>query len=86
MSILTQQQVLEILYDNLNNPHPQVVNSEYIANKLEMSLKDTCQILKVMHKLGMVISDIEGQYSLITQQGINHLTNSKSSHFSTAGL
>lgn len=81
-----QQQVLEILYDNLNTQQPQVVNSEFIANKLKMNLKDTCQILKIMNSMGVVISDIEGQYSLITQEGVNHLANSKPNHLNNADL
>lgn len=85
MSILTKkQQVLEILYDNLSNPQPQVVNSELIADKLEMSLKDTCQILKIMDRMGVVVSDIEGQNALITQEGLNHLATAKSNQFSIA--
>ncbi len=71
MSILAnKQQVLEILVDNLKNSQPQVVNSELIANKLNMSVKDTCQLVKIMHQMGVVISDIEGQKSLITKEGL----------------
>ena len=80
MSILAKkQQVLEVLVENLSNPQPQVVNSELIADKLKMSMKDTCQLLKVMHEMGMVISDLDGQYSLITQEGLN-LVNNESYH------
>ena len=80
MSILAKkQQVLGVLVENLSNPQPQVVNSELIADKLEMSMKDTCQLLKVMHEMGMVVSDLDGQYSLITQEGLN-LVNNESYH------
>lgn len=74
MSIHTKkQQVLEILVENLNNPQPQVVNSGLIADKLEMSLKETCQLLKIMHEMGVIVSDIEGQNSLITREGLKNL-------------
>ena len=74
MSILAKkQQVLEVLVENLKNPQPQVVNSELIANKLQMSTKDTCQLLKVMNELGVVVSDLEGQNALITREGLNSL-------------
>lgn len=74
MSILAKkQQVLEVLVENLSNPQPQVVNSELIADKLKMSMKDTCRLLKVMHEMGVVVSDIEGQHSLITKEGLNSL-------------
>lgn len=74
MSILTKkQQVLEVLVENLNNPQPQVVHSELIADKLEMSVKDTCQLLKIMNEMGVVVSDLEGQNALITREGLNSL-------------
>lgn len=68
-----KQQVLEILHENLSNPQPQVVHSELIAAKLEMSMKDTCQLLKIMHQMGVVVSDMEGQNSLITKEGLDNL-------------
>ncbi len=74
MSIFAKKnQVLEILVENLNNPQPQVVQSELIADKLAMSVPETCQLLKVMHEMGIVISDSEGQSSLITREGLNSL-------------
>jgi len=65
-----KQQILEILVENLKNPQPQVVNSEQIANRLNMSVQDTCQLIKIMNEMGVVVSDIEGQYALITQEGL----------------
>ena len=74
MSILTKkQQILEVLVENLNNPQPQVVNSELIADKLNLSMKETCQLLKIMHEMGVVESDLEGQHSLITKEGLKCL-------------
>lgn len=71
MSMLAKKkQILQILVANLNNSEPQVVHSEMIADKLEMSVNETCQLLKIMHQLGMVISDGEGQKSLITREGL----------------
>lgn len=78
MSIHTKkQQVLEILYDNLRNPQPQVVNSEQIADKLEMSLKDTCHLLKIMDQMGVVVSQMDGHSALITQEGLCYLATSQ---------
>lgn len=72
MSIFAkEQQLLEILVNNLNNPQPQVVHSETIAHKLQMSIKDTCQLVKVMDEKGMLVSDMEGTSSLITREGLN---------------
>jgi len=71
MSILAnKQRVLEILVDNLKNSQPQVVYSQLIADKLNMSVKDTCQLVKVMHQMGVVISDMDGQKSVITKEGL----------------
>ena len=56
MSILANRlQVLEILVENLKNSQPQVVNSRHIADKLNMSEKETCQLIKIMHQMGVVI-------------------------------
>lgn len=72
MSILAnKKQVLEILVENLKNSQPQVVNSGLIADKLKMSVKDTCQLIKIMNEMGVVISDMDGQKSLITKEGLH---------------
>lgn len=71
MSILENKlQVLQILVENLKNSQPQVMNSIQIADKLNMSVKDTCQLIKIMNAMGVVISDDDGEKSLITQEGL----------------
>ena len=71
--LLKKRQLLAVLVENINNPHPQVVPSEMIASKLDMSLKDTCHLLKIMHEMGVVICDAAGQSALITREGLNCL-------------
>ena len=44
------------------------MNSQQIADKLNMSVKDTCQLIKIMHEMGVVISDVDGEKSLITKE------------------
>jgi predicted transcriptional regulator len=74
MSILAnKQQILEILVENLKNTQPQVMNSHQIADKLNMSVKDTCQLIKIMHEMGVVISDVDGEKSLITKEGLRRV-------------
>jgi predicted transcriptional regulator len=74
MSLLAnKQQVLEILVENLKNTQPQVMNSDQIADKLKMSVKDTCQLIKIMHEMGVVISDVDGEKSLITKEGLRYV-------------
>lgn len=71
MSLLAyKQQVLGILVENLKNAQPQVVDSSKIAEKLNMTIKDTCQLIRVMDKMGIVESDPDGQRSLITRDGL----------------
>lgn len=66
--------VLVLLAENArNNASPRVVDSETIAGKLAMSLAETKQLLKAMDGLGVIMNDIDGQYSLITQKGMNWL-------------
>lgn len=74
MSLRTKSlQILSILSDNLKNPEPQLVRSTYLADKMQVSVKEIQQILKVMDSLGVIQSDVEGQYSLITPEGMRDL-------------
>ena len=67
-------QVLGILAENANNnASPQVMDSDTLARQLDISLAETRQILKVLHASGAIISNMESQYSLITQQGMQWL-------------
>jgi predicted transcriptional regulator len=68
-----KRQVLNILAENLKNSQPQVVESCKIAERLDMELKETCQLIKVMNKMGIVESDQDGQRSLITRDGLHFL-------------
>lgn len=78
MSMHTKkQQVLEILVENLSNPHPAVVNSGLIADKLNISVKETCHLLKIMDQAGVVVSDLEGHHALITKEGLNRLAHNR---------
>lgn len=63
-------QILRILGDNLKNPQPQVVDSENIANKLHIQVSETRSLLRVLEQNGAVVTDLEGQYSLITSKGL----------------
>ncbi|MFH0780598.1 MAG: hypothetical protein V2B20_01405 [Pseudomonadota bacterium] len=65
--------ILNILSDNLKNPHPQVVSIERIADGLNLSLIEVRQILLKMDQEGEIESDIDGRYSLITPVGLDRL-------------
>ena len=48
-----------------------VVHSETIAAKLEMSMRETCQPVKIMDEMDMVITDGDGQNRVITRKGLD---------------
>lgn len=66
-------QVLSLLNENLKKPQPQVVGIDEIAWKLQMSLKETRQLLLKMDQDGEIKSDMEGHHSLITRVGLSEL-------------
>ena len=74
MSIATRKlQILHILSQNLKNPNPQLVNSNDIANQLNLSLPETHLLLKVLNDMGVIESNVDNQLSLITQKGMHYL-------------
>ncbi len=70
-----KKQILEILVENLKNEHPEVVESCSIAERINLSAKETCQIIKVMNSKGLVESDQDGQRAVITYEGLLTLDN-----------
>lgn len=63
-------QVLTILWENLKETHPQLVPSRTIAGQMNMSLPETQQVLKSMEGMGVIETDPDLQYNLITQKGL----------------
>lgn len=66
--------ILSILSNNLTNPQPQVVDIKTISAAINLSMKDTRQLLLCMDKNGEIQSDIDGNYSLITLAGLSSLS------------
>ena len=66
-------EILHILSQNLSNPNPQLVNSDDIARQLNLSLPETYLLLKVMHDMGVIESNVDSQLSLITLKGLHYL-------------
>ena len=66
-------QLLEILADNLKNPHPGLMPSNEIARRLNMTVAETKQILISMDGMGIIECDMEGEYCLITPCGLQWL-------------
>lgn len=65
-----KQRILGILVENLKNSEPQVVSSEIISARINLNIRETCQLIKIMNQMGIIESDQDGQRSLITRQGI----------------
>ncbi len=66
-------QVLVILSDNLRTSQPQLVPTATIAGKMDIQLPKLQQILKTMDGMGIIQTDSDLQYSLITRKGVNYL-------------
>ena len=74
MSLFSSQiKFLSILAENSRKPYPEVVDSESIANRLNMSIRETRQMIKCLNDMEVIQSDLEGQLSLITQKGMHWL-------------
>lgn len=69
----SQNRLLEILAENLKNPHPELMKADEIARRLNMTLVETKKMLICLHGLGAVESDMDGEYCLITQSGLQWL-------------
>ncbi len=65
--------VLNILLENLKESQPQLVSSTNIAMEMEISLPQLQPVLKAMKGMGVIESDPDLQYTLITLKGLNYL-------------
>ncbi len=63
-------QVLTILFENLQESHPQLVPSAAIAENMDISLQELQKVLKPMKGMGVIESDSDLQYNLITPKGL----------------
>jgi DNA-binding MarR family transcriptional regulator len=62
--------ILSILRDNLQQSPPQLVTSSAIAGRMNMKLPEVQQVLKSMEGMGVIETDPDQQYTLITQEGL----------------
>ena len=71
MSMKTHKlRILRILRDNLRQSPPQLVASTAIAGQMNMKLPEVQQVLKSMEGMGVIETDPDQQYTLITQEGL----------------
>jgi predicted transcriptional regulator len=62
--------ILSILRDNLRENPPQLVSSTTIAGQMNMNLPELQQVLKSMEGMGVIETDPDQQYNLITREGL----------------
>lgn len=68
-----KMQVLAILSENLNNPSPQLVTTAAIADQMNIGTTELLPLLKTMNGLGVIQTDDDLQYNLITREGLQYL-------------
>jgi DNA-binding IclR family transcriptional regulator len=66
-------QVLTILSENLANPQPQLVPTTTIAGRLELGVNQLRPLLRTMEGMGVIQSDPDLRYHLITAEGVRWL-------------
>lgn len=74
--------VLTILFKNLQETNPQLVSSTTIATQMNLGLPDLQQVLKSMEGMGLIQSDPDQQFSLITRKGLIWLDQESSNVYS----
>lgn len=67
-------QVLAILLENLRTSHPQLVSTAAIAGKMGIQLPKLHQVLKAMDGIGIIKTDSDLKYNLLTRKGLNYLS------------
>lgn len=72
---LTQKhlQILTILSENLSNPQPQLVKTSLLAAQMDIGISELQKVLKAMDGLGIIQTDPDLQYNLITREGVQFL-------------
>lgn len=70
-STVMKQRVLSILADRvLHSAYPDLTDITYLAEQLQLSLKDTRTLLKSMEGSGVIESSVDCDYALITRNGL----------------
>ncbi|MEE4240581.1 MAG: hypothetical protein V2I36_03885 [Desulfopila sp.] len=74
MSTLNKKiDILTILYKNLQTGQPQLVPSSTIAGEMNLNHKELHQLLKSMEGMGVIETDPDLQFNLITAKGVTWL-------------
>lgn len=68
-----QLQILTILSQNLQNIQPQLVPTAAIAEAMDLKLPKLHVVLNTMHAIGLIQTNSDLQFNLITRKGLNFL-------------
>lgn len=68
------EQILAILLENLRHPQPQLVPSAEIAGQMDIELGELQQVLKSLQGQGIIETDPDQQYNLITPKGLQWMS------------
>ncbi len=63
-------QVLTVLYRNSQKDHPQLVTSTTIAGQLNINLPELQKVLRSMEGMGVIKTDPDLRFNLITREGL----------------
>lgn len=66
--------ILSILSENLDNPSPELFPTIMIENQMDISGKVLRQTLKSMQGMGVIQTDPDLRFNLITKEGITWLS------------
>ena len=73
-------EILSILSANLQNPTPELVPTAMIEGQMDISTTTLRKALKTMQGMGMIESDPELSYNLITREGVTWLSMHKQNY------
>ena len=68
-----QLQILKILSQNLQNLQPQLVPTATIAEAISLNLTKLHLVLNTMHAIGLIQTNSDLQFNLITRKGLSFL-------------
>ncbi len=67
-------EILTILFKNLNNPKPDLLPTSAIESQMDISAKDLRKTLNNMKGMGLIQTDPDYHFNLITREGISWLS------------
>lgn len=70
-------EILTILFENLNNPKPELLPTSMIEGRMDISTKELRKTLNSMKGMGLIQTDPDYHFNLITREGISWLSMQK---------